>query len=218
MQVALLEALRCPAVHAASPLIAAVTTRAGDDVREATLGCPVCGTEYPVRGGWAVLGSGTTADAPPPTDDRPDDEHLMRAGAMLGLLGGGGTVALAPSWAEYAHPLVALTDVAVVVAHPPPGFDTGGGVSAIAGGRALPFAAGTFRGVALDAWVAADAQALATWVAACAPRGRVVAPADVAVPSGVTELVRDERHWVGERDTTVVSAPVPLARRQGAGS
>jgi hypothetical protein len=204
----MLEALRCPAPHDPSPLIAAVTSRAGDDVQVATLGCPRCAAEYVVHDGWARLGS---LEAPGP-GARPDDDALMRAGALLGLIGGGGSIALAPTWAEYAHPLVALTDVAAVVVGPPSGFATGGGVSAVAGVRALPFAPGTFRGVALDAWVADDPAAMATWVLACAPRGRVVAAAELPVPAGVKELARDARHWVGERESVVASAPIALAR------
>ena len=208
MQVAMLESLRCPAPHPAAPLIAAVRRRAGDDVQEATLGCPTCGAEYAITNGVARLGE----DAPPAGAARPDDEALMRAGALLGLIGGGGAVALAPSWAEYAHPLVALTDVAALVVGPPPGFSTGDGVSAVAGVRGLPVAATTFRGVALDAWVATDPDALAQWIRACKPKGRIVAAADIAVPAGVVTLARDDRHWVGERDAASVSAPVPLTR------
>jgi uncharacterized protein YbaR (Trm112 family) len=214
--VAHLEALRCPAshaithaiTHAASPLIAAVTAREGDDVRTATLGCPVCGAEYPVRDGWVILGD----LASPRGAARPTDDDLMRAGALLGLSTPGGVVVLAPSWAEYAHPLVALTDVAVVVVGPPAGFTTGDGVSALAGTRALPFAPTSCRAVALDAWVAADADVVASWLAALRPRGRVVATADVAVPHGVREIARDGRHWVAERDAVPTSVPVPLAR------
>lgn len=207
----MLEALRCPAPHPGGPLIAAVQRREGDDVRTATLGCPACGAEYPVVDGIADLGA-----VPHPAGAvRPDDEALMRAGALLGLVGGGGTVALAPTWAEYAHPLAALTDVAAVVVGPPPGFSTGSGVSAVRGVRALPFAPATFRGVALDAWVAADPVATNAWVMACRPSGRIMAPTDVPVPTGVRELARDATHWVGEREASVASAPVTL-RRSGA--
>ncbi|MCE2942607.1 MAG: hypothetical protein ACK53A_04350 [Gemmatimonadota bacterium] len=212
MQIAVLEALRCPAPHAPGPLIAALHRRHDGDVREATLGCPACGAEFAVRDGWAWMG-----DAVAPTaGERPDDDALTRAGALLGLLAGGGVVALAPAWAEYAHPLVALTDVAAVVVGPPAGFSTGDGVSAIAGTRALPCAAGTFRGVALDAWVAADDAALASWISGCAARGRVVAPADVPVPPGVRELARDTRHWVGEREAALATPPVALQRAAAA--
>lgn len=204
----MLDALRCPAAHAAGPLVAAVERRADDDVRTATLGCPTCGAAFSVIDGVAHLGT----IAAPAGAARPDDEALMRAGALLGLVGGGGTVALAPSWAEYAHPLVALTDVAAVVLGPPPGFTTGAGVSAIAGVRTLPFAPATFRGVALDPWVAEDAHAIASWVVACRPKGRVVAHASVPVPAGVVELARDAQHWVGEREAVVASPPVPLGR------
>lgn len=139
----------------------------------------------------------------------------MRAGALLGLTAPGGTVALAPAWAEYAHPLVALTDVTVLAVAPPSGFTTGDGVSALAGTPRLPVGAGVCRGVALDAWVADDATALSAWILAVRAGGRVVAPADLPVPAGVRELARDARHWVGEREAAPTQAPIAL-RRAGA--
>jgi uncharacterized protein YbaR (Trm112 family) len=206
--VAHLEALQCPAAHEASPLIAAVRARVGDDVRDATLGCPTCGAEYDVRDGWAVLG-GEIAPAPAA---RPGDDDLMRAGALLGLTTPGGAVALAPAWAEYAHPLAALTDVTMIVVAPPPGFTTGDGVSAVAGTARVPLRSASCRAVALDAWVAAQPQAVAAWVSATRAGGRVVAPTQVPVPDGVRELARDARHWVGERHAVVATAPVALRR------
>ena len=38
--------------------------------------------------------------------------------------------------------------------------------------------------------------------------GRLIAPASIAVPAGIRELARDERHWVGEK----VGDVIPLAR------
>lgn len=204
----MLEALRCPAAHPPAPLIAAVTRRAGDDVRDATLGCPTCHAEYTVTDGVARFGTMVA----PPAGARPDDEALMRAGALLGLVAPGGNVALAPAWAEYAHPLVALTDVSAVVVGPPPGFTTGDGVSAIAGVQRLPVAAATFRGVALDSWIASAPDAVMSWLAACKPKARVVAPAAVPVPEGVELLARDAQHWVGERRADGWTTPVALQR------
>ena len=45
-----------------------------------------------------------------------------------------------------------------------------------------------------------------------APGGRLVAPADAPVPNGVTELARDERQWVAERDAVPALAELRRAR------
>jgi hypothetical protein len=74
-------------------------------------------------------------------------------------------------------------------------------VSVIYAGGAVPLGAESVRAVATDAPEVV--------VRALRGRGRIVAPAETAVPVGVRELARDERYWVGERES-VASSPVQL--------
>jgi hypothetical protein len=64
------------------------------------------------------------------------------------------------------------------------------------------------RGVTLDEGSLA---ALPGALVALRGRGRLVAPAAVSVPPDVTELARDARHWVGERQPPA-GPPVRLVR------
>ncbi|MDF1505354.1 hypothetical protein, partial [Roseisolibacter sp. H3M3-2] len=58
----------------------------------------------------------------------------------------------------------------------------------------------------------ADPERLAAALRAPRHRGRLVAPAAAPLPDGVTELARDDAHWVAERDAVVASDVVPLRR------
>ncbi|MDE3054540.1 MAG: hypothetical protein KGJ70_11690, partial [Gemmatimonadota bacterium] len=56
-----------------------------------------------------------------------------------------------------------------------------------------------------------DGERLGRAVETLRPGGRLVAPARLPVPAGVTELARDEAVWVAERDAGA-GGLVPLAR------
>ena len=51
MHVELTEILRCPNAHAESPLVASATRQVERRILQGTLGCPVCGREYPIQDG-----------------------------------------------------------------------------------------------------------------------------------------------------------------------
>ncbi|MDX2183580.1 MAG: hypothetical protein SFW08_06320 [Gemmatimonadaceae bacterium] len=209
MHVGLLESLRCPAPHAASPLIAAVRQQSGRDVLEATLGCPVCHREVTVHRGVVTFGDvAPAAEAVIPTDDA----ALMRLGALLGLTTPGGTVAVSAAWSDLARPLAVLTDVRVLVVGPPPGFLGDEDVGVLEGVRDLPLSPGSCRGVALGSSSAEAPSVVASWVRAVRVGGRVVAPATLPVPEGLRELARDDAQWVAERLADTSSAPVALTR------
>jgi len=132
---------------------------------------------------------------------------LLRLTALLGLAEAGLPLLLTASFAAFAEPLVAQHDALVAV------FGAAGpsasGVGNVSGsGDALPFADGSFHAAALDG---AHSAALVADVVRCVRvGGRVLAAVSLALPPGVRELARDERHWVGE-----VLAPaivVPLRR------
>ena len=92
----------------------------------------------------------------------------------------------------------------------------GAGVSGITSAPGtLPLAAGSARAIALHG--AASPALLEASLEALAPGGRLLAPAALPLPSDVSELARDERHWLAERQRTgggASSGIVPLARRR----
>jgi uncharacterized protein YbaR (Trm112 family) len=212
MHTSLLDHLRCPAPHESTWLVATVSRQDGRDVIDGRLGCPVCRATYPLTQGIVHLGEYRAS--PPPVAPIPNDDDLMRLAALLHLAEPGGAVALTPWWAEYARPLSVLVDVQVVLVEPPRAMTMVEGVAGIVGTHGLPLAANAVRGVALDAWTADHPVALASWLAAVKPKGRVVAPADVPLPDGVRELARDARHWVGERLAVPAPALVQLGRQR----
>jgi uncharacterized protein YbaR (Trm112 family) len=207
----LVSALRCPAPHEETWLVAASARMAGRRIVEGVLGCPVCHAEYAIRDGVAHF-----AEVAGPPDDVPappvDEAEVMRAAALLDLAAPGGLVILGGRWDAFATPLAELTDARFLLVNPvvrvPPSEQT----SAVRAGDRLPVAPASARAVALDAATASDAR-LTSAVRVLRPAGRLVAPAACALPAGVTELARDDRHWVAERaHEAVVSVPIALRR------
>jgi uncharacterized protein YbaR (Trm112 family) len=234
MHIEFIDSLRCTRPHEESWLVAAVDRMEGRTIVRGVLGCPVCGAEYPIEDGVADFRA--DAGAPPRIQDgaesgaghhrstagrRADapegasaagEELAMRAAALLGLAEPGGTAVLAGAWGAASPALSSLVDVHLLLADPPFAAHGGGSVSVVRTDGALPLAAGSVRGVALDDGASPGAAAAA--VRALRSGGRLVAPAGVPVPAGVTELARDARHWVAERNAAA-SAPVGLTRRGG---
>jgi hypothetical protein len=103
-----------------------------------------------------------------------------------------------------AGALRSITPVSVMALNPMPDVEMGEGVSGIRAFVRVPVLAGSAHGVALDSTSissANDALLLQSAVGSVKPMGRVVGPVSLPVPSGVTELLRDDEHWVGARET-----------------
>ena len=94
--------------------------------------------------------------------------------------------------------------------------DAAPGLSIIRTTGALPLAAGSTRGIAIDVGdLHGDHTArVESAVRATRARGRVVGPATLPLPAEVRELARDEAVWVGERETPA-SPLVTLHVRRG---
>lgn len=219
MHIELVDSLRCPYLHEDTWLVASVIRFDGRDIVEGALGCPVCRRQYAVRAGEVDFTAGGVA-APATTGegdghaDAPaggvDSDEILRVRALLSLGDGGGIVLLGGVHARLAALLADQAQVAPLLLNPP----AQAGVrlpSALRAVDVLPVASGVLRGAWLDA-ATATSSLLAATVRALRPGGRLVAPASVAVPAGVTELARDEREWVAE-SSAVASAPVTLRRR-----
>ncbi|HWZ59781.1 MAG TPA: hypothetical protein VNW46_12465 [Gemmatimonadaceae bacterium] len=169
----------------------------GRHIVEGQLGCPVCEAVYPIAGGAVLFGERTSAAT------RAEADEVLRTAALLDLADPGGVVVLVGAWSVYAQPLADVVDAHLLVVDPPVAQE---GVSAIYAGGLIPLAAGSVRAVATDAPELV--------VRALRVGGRVLAPVAAAVPEGVRELARDDRHWVGE---AILAAPTVQLRRGGAG-
>lgn len=211
MFIELVQSLRCLRPHEDAWLVATFVQAGARHVIEGWLGCPVCATEYPVEQGVAHFGTpehpGARLPSLPVAAESPDGERAMRLAAMLHLVGEGGVVLLEGAWAVLSPPLAAMVQVQQLLVNPP-AAEFRPGTSSIRVAGALPVASGALRAAAISADSSVPLDAV---VRALQPRSRLVAPAVLPLPHGVTEMARDDSFWVAERS---VRAPrlVPLGR------
>jgi uncharacterized protein YbaR (Trm112 family) len=199
----LIDALRCPSDHPPSALVAAFDRVEDRDVITGMLGCPVCRSEFQIRGGdlWMV----TNAMPAPATRARNPDEDALRLAASLDLRSETGFAILRGSWCALAEPMTHISTTHLVLLDPPLGTQSGPGRSIIHAGGTVPFAPATAVAATIDDDERAYALSLAVQ-----PTGRLVGPLNVPLPRNVRELVRDDRWWVGEKENE--SAPIRLSR------
>jgi uncharacterized protein YbaR (Trm112 family) len=196
MFIELVDALRCPTPHEESWLVASAERMEARHIVEGTLGCPVCKAEFPIRNGVVDFRRGTSTVLP--AGSAPDQEQAMRLAAFLDLSDAQGFAVLLGEWGVHAPVLRTLVETPLVLVDPPEGVEGEPGVSVIRCDGELPLAAAASRGMAIDGGAAAR---VASAVRATRVKGRLVAPASLAVPAGVRELARDDSTWVGERET-----------------
>lgn len=221
MFIELLDILRCVRSHEDSWLVGSFDELVDRHVIRGTLGCPVCGAEYPIRGGvvdfrMGAAGGETDAESIAPTQDAatgmPDEAAAWRLAALLDLSEPGGVVVLMGRWAATAPSLesVAAGGQFLLVNASTPVFPF---ASAIRSEAILPLASGSARAVAYDG---VDAPGLSTTEAARVLRagGRLVAPVAEPVPDQVAEIARDASEWVGERRVEATGPVLRLTRRK----
>jgi len=202
MFVELIEALRCPREHEETHLVASATRTDGRHIVDGILGCPVCRAEFVIKDGVARF------DTPPSFTafELPDAEVATRLAALLELTDARGFALLCGRWGVHAGLISQMTDTPLVLVNhsiAAPAHAAAGAIRA----RVVPFAQSSARALALDetcSW-----GVVVSGVRAVKPGGRVLGPITVAVPAGVTELVRDDRVWVGEK-TAAPDQPSPL--------
>jgi uncharacterized protein YbaR (Trm112 family) len=200
----LIDALRCPADHPPSALVAAFDRIDDRDVVAGMLGCPVCRSEFQIRDGalWMV----TNAMPAPATRAKNPDEDALRLAASLDLRSETGFAILRGSWCALADPIAAISPTHLVLLDPPFGTPSGLGRSIVHAGGTVPFAPNTAYAATIDD----DERAYAIALTVQSP-GRLVGPLNVAPPRDVKVLVRDDRWWVGEKENA--SVPIALKRR-----
>jgi uncharacterized protein YbaR (Trm112 family) len=216
MQRDLLDALRCPVMHEESWLVALVRQADGPALLEAELACPVCAAEYRISGGVAHF-----TETVPPADAYPyTSDMALRLAALLGVAESLRPIALVGRYAAaggvlgsiVAAPQVLINSVAPAGTAAGTGTGTGtAAASRIVVADRLPLGVDTLAAIAVDAAHASPAF-LESAARALRLGGRLVAPADAAVPVGMRELARDDTEWVAET-TTRASGLVELRRR-----
>jgi hypothetical protein len=197
MRLDLAERLRCPRPHAPTPLIVLASEVTGRNLVRGTAGCVTCRLEGRFVGGDLYIGDATVRCGGVSVTIAPRDAALLdRLQALLGLSEPGGVVMLLGAYAGHSIALTERVEVTVV--------SLDGTLDQ------LPFTDGTLRATALERSFPAH---LAADLARClSAGGRIVGAADVPLLPGIRELARDEREWVGERDST--SGIVGLQRRR----
>lgn len=209
MFIELIDSLRCTNNHADSWLVASIVRRDDRFVTEGELGCPICLREYPIERGVVWFGSreqqGTSAPAidDPSVTDISASDAAVRIGAFLNVTEGA-AVLLGGTWARSAHALSELIPLRIFVLNPSEPIDESMSIGVVVSSEGIPLAPGTLRGVALDRATATPA-ALTSAVTVLAPGGRLVAPAEVAMPDEVAILARDDNFWVAEKRPPLIS-------------
>ena len=212
MFIELIDALRCPRIHEESWLVLAAAQIDLRHVRDGTLGCPVCHAEFPIHDGIADFRLADVETSALESEHGETGasiaEHVGadNLAAMMNLGDALGFAVLIGDWVRLADALLELGNPPpLLLVDPPEGSIMVPGLSGLRAGAVLPLAAGAARAIAVDS---ADEQRLASAAHATRPAGRMVAPAQAGVPTGVRELVRDDTLWVGERE----APPAPLVR------
>lgn len=201
MHVALVDLFRCPEPHADSWLVLAADRTERRVVFEGVLGCPVCGAEYRIENGvthFDDAGTPRMRAASPVLQDL-SEEEAMRAAALLHATDANATLGFV------GESVALIRAVQGIVAARCIAFDAPDADNAhrwhVASDAPLAVVIGSrqvlARGALSGLWLAADVTFHAEQLR---PRGRLVASAARAVPGGFTELVRDESHWVAQRD------------------
>lgn len=223
MNRALLDVLRCPGNHEESWLVSLVKVVDGSSLLEGELACPLCGAEYPVRGGVGVFGPSQADEADIGTgaqiEGSVEVQEVERLAAQLGVMGGRDPVLLHGRYAQMANEYVGLTEAPVVVigttdmTHAATRYRSD--VSVLQVGERLPLGAGTLRAAAVDSMDGAPGL-LTSVVAALRQGARLVLPLGVeqcdSVQRYVQEIARDDREWVGE--CSVKASGLVTLRRQ----
>jgi uncharacterized protein YbaR (Trm112 family) len=204
----LVDVLRCPNAHEDSWLVLAANHTNGRDIMDGTLGCPVCRAEYAIVDGVARF-----ADVRASRTEEPDENEALRLAALLDLSDVRGYAVLIGETGNQAPRMRELTEVQLMLVNPPAGVAMGAGVSGLTSAPGtLPLAEGSARAIALD--VGATEELLAAALHALTPGGRLLAPLVLSIPEGVTELARDARHWLAERQRALHSSGVVRLERR----
>ena len=202
MFIELVEVLRCIREHDESWLVASIDELRERSIQRGTLGCPVCGAEYPIASGIADFSGGASRNVVEGSD-RDAGDIAARAGGFLALAGVSGVVVLGGDWTRGAELLSQATDVRIVAANSPDDVRETASVAFVTIADSIPLGAGSCAGVALDDSFSAAAAESARRVVRAG--GRIVGPKSISPPAELTILADDGSWWVGEKPPEVTS-------------
>jgi len=201
----LIDLLRCINAHEDTWLVASFKTVANRFVLEASLGCPSCSAQYPVREGIADFSAGAeleSCETERSAASHRREELATRAGAYLDATEPGATIVLGGVWAYAAQELSEMAEVRVLALNAPDEVKESQTVGLLRVGSKIPVAPGSVFGVALDAWF--PAKIVESAVRAVRPGGRIVGPATMPPPDGLSVLAHDDNYWVAQKAPEVV--------------
>jgi hypothetical protein len=96
-----------------------------------------------------------------------------------------------------------MAEIRVIAINPPTGVKESETVGLVRVGSEIPLAAGSALGVAVDAWF--PAKIVESAVRVVRPGGRIVGPAAIKAPSGLSILAHDDKYWVAQKAPEVVT-------------
>lgn len=205
MFIELLDLLRCPRPHDETWLVASFNKVTNRFVETGTLGCPICGAQYPIADGVADFSGGINSpacDRNRSASSHRREELATRVGAFLDATEPGATVVLGGVWAYAAEELSALAQVRVIALNPEPDVTETGSVGLVRVSSEIPVAADSCLGVALDTWF--NAAIVGAAVRAVRPGGRVVGPASMSPPPELAVLAQDADYWVARKTPSLI--------------
>ena len=198
MYIELIDLLRCPRNHEETWLVAAFTKLSERYVEEGRLGCPVCNASYVIRGGAAIFGADVREDTGA-VESQPDADAAIRLAAFLNLTRPGSTVLLHGSHAALARTVSEITQSRMIALDPQFKVDDTELIATIRGDGRIPLASSSLDAVALS-----DSIHVNDVSRVLRQGGRLLAPVDVPLPAGVTELARDTQFVVAEAHGPVI--------------
>jgi uncharacterized protein YbaR (Trm112 family) len=201
----LTDRLTCPRCGPSFGLILLANRLEDRVVDDGVLGCPNCRDSFPITDGFGDLRSPPRGEMPEGLAGKPVGEidgAGERVVALLGVVGGAGTIALVGEAARYASVVAAaLGEVQVVAIDPDlrywPELPR---ISRIAAAPGLPFFDSTLRAVAVDGRL--ERSSLSEAARVVSPGGRVVV---VRAPVGASAELEEEglRLLASEEETVV---------------
>ncbi|HEX9310215.1 MAG TPA: hypothetical protein VF887_05350 [Gemmatimonadaceae bacterium] len=206
MFIEMLDLLRCVNAHEETWLVASLKAVSNRIVLDATLGCPVCQAQYPIRKGIADFRRGGDLSHPPAvrrSGGERREELATRIGAFLNATEPGATIVLGGIWADAAQELAMMTDVRVLALNPGASVEESERVGLIRADTEIPLAPGSVLGLAFDATFSPETVSSALKVVRAG--GRIVGPVSTDAPHDVSELARDASYWVAEKPAEMVS-------------
>jgi len=198
-----IDKLRCTRQHEDSWLVAKFVQMSGRDFREGELGCPVCEARYPVREGVVYFSERERATHGRNT---PSPDETFELAVILDLSAPERTIVLVGSWSRFAKGLSDISQPRIFSVNGTGEHRGSEQIYEIVSSDAIPLAPDSIDAIALDS--DSSEQLAQSAVRSLREAGRLVADANVSVPSEVSVIARDDNKWVAQKS----AAFIPLRR------